>query len=170
MLRAEEFRVIAGFERYQVGNWGSVFSTIRATRFLKWTIDDQPGYPYVQLMEDGASESTSFYVHELVARAFIPNPSNLPTVNHINGIKHDPYWLNLEWATQSDQQEHALSTGLNKSFGETHYAATLTWDDVDQIRSMVAGGIMQKDVAEMFGQTRTNICRIVNGRAWGRRP
>jgi NUMOD4 motif len=166
----EIFKVIDGFERYQIGNWGSVFSTIRATRFLKWTINNQTGYPYVQLMATGASESTRFNIHDLVARAFIPNPDSLPTVNHVNGIKLDAHWENLEWATYSDQQEHALSTGLNMSFGETHYAAVLTWDDVDEIRRLAAQGVFHKDIAARYGCGRKNITKIVNRQRWERRP
>jgi hypothetical protein len=41
-----------------------------------------------------------FYIHRLVAAAFIPNPSNLPVINHINGDIHDNMVSNLEWCTQ----------------------------------------------------------------------
>ena len=168
-LRDEEFREVEGFERYQIGDRGSVFSTIRGTRFLKW-ICDEVGYPYVQLMATGASEAACWHVHSLVARAFIPNPKSLATVNHINGIKHDCDVSNLEWASYSDQQEHALRTGLNKSFGETHYAAKLTWSDVDEIRRLASLGIYHRDIAEQFGCGRANIGKIVNLERWVRRP
>ena len=168
-LRPEEFKIVDGFERYFIGNFGSVFSTIRATRFLKWMFNPH-GYPYVQLMATGASESTRKLVHVLVAHAFIENFNNLPTVNHINGIKHDNHFENLEWATYSDQQEHALSTGLNSSFGETHYAAVLTWDDVDEIRRLAMIGIYHRDIAKQFGCGRANITKIVNRHRWERRP
>jgi hypothetical protein len=165
---SEIFKVIDGFERYRIGNWGSVFSSIRATRFLKW-VSDPNGYPYVQLMETGASDSTRMHIHKLVARAFIENPDNLPTVNHINGIKNDNYWENLEWSTYAAQQEHALSTGLNKAFGETHYAASLTWNEVDEIRKLAAAGVYHRNIAEQFGCGRKNITKIVNMQSWGRR-
>jgi hypothetical protein len=168
-LKPEEFKVIDGFERYHVGNFGSIFSTVRATRFLRWVFDPS-GYPYVQLMASGASESTRKHIHKLVACAFIDNSGNLPTVNHINGIKHDNHFENLEWATYSGQQEHALSNGLNSSFGETHYAAVLTWGDVDEIRRLAASGVYHRDIAEQFGCGRKNITKIVNRQSWERRP
>lgn len=168
-LREERFKPVAGFERYHIGDCGSVFSTIRSTRFLKWTFDPN-GYPYVSLMAIGVSEPTRFHVHILVATAFIPNPSGLPTVNHINGIKHDANSTNLEWASYQDQQDHALRSGLNSSFGETHYASKLTWDDVDQIRQLAADGVLHRDIAVRFGCGRKNITKIVNHQRWERRP
>jgi hypothetical protein len=51
-------------------------------------------------------------LHRLIALAWIPNPEDKPTVNHINGKKDDPSIQNLEWCTVAENNEHAWRTGL----------------------------------------------------------
>ena len=58
------------------------------------------GYVYVHLHQDGKSKVVT--VHRLIASAFIPNPYNLETVNHINYIKDDNRVENLEWMSFID--------------------------------------------------------------------
>lgn len=62
-------------------------------------------------MKDGVMYNHA--VHRLVASAFIPNPENKPQVNHIDGNKQNNDARNLEWVTRSENQQHALRTGLS---------------------------------------------------------
>lgn len=71
---------------------------------------DEDGYLYVKLYKNG--KGTKKRIHRLVAETFIPNPDNKPTVNHIDGDKLNNHYLNLEWATRSEQIKHAIKTGL----------------------------------------------------------
>jgi hypothetical protein len=71
------------------------------------------GYVKCDLCFDKQKKSKK--LHRLIAAAFIPNPRNLPQVNHINGIKDDNRIENLEWCDNSMNQKHAYKLGLNKA-------------------------------------------------------
>ena len=110
-------------------------------------------------------------VHRLVAEAFIPNPNNLPCVNHIDGNKQNNSVKNLEWCTHSENMIHAYQTGLEQPrCGEQHHAHKLTEDDVRYIRSVYNkrdkefGAVA---LAKKFNVDRTTIHDIVRGKTWG---
>lgn len=67
---------------------------------------------YQFIMYFGKNVYHPMEVHRAVAESFIPNPENKPQVNHIDGNKHNNCKENLEWVTQSENQLHAVRTGL----------------------------------------------------------
>lgn len=68
------------------------------------------GYEQVNLTVK--RKTKSFLLHRLVALEFIPNPDNKPQVNHIDGIKLNNDWKNLEWCTPSENIKHGIDLGL----------------------------------------------------------
>lgn len=100
----EVWKNVKGYENmYQVSNRGRVKS------FKKWKRGKSPdeyilkpnlnnrGYSYVTLYGNG--ERHKYLIHRLVAEAFIPNPQNLPHINHIDENIKNNSADNLEWCT-----------------------------------------------------------------------
>ena len=66
--------------------------------------DNGCGYFQVWLYKDGIHKQ--MYVHRLVAQAFIPNPNNLPQVNHKDEVKTNNAASNLEWMSLKDNNNY----------------------------------------------------------------
>lgn len=107
----EIWKDVVGYEGlYQVSNMGAVKSLI-SHKILRQS-PTNCGYYKVQLYRDGYGKM--HYTHRLVATAFIPNPLGKCQVNHIDGIKANNNVMNLEWASPSDNQKHAINHGLRE--------------------------------------------------------
>ena len=105
----EGSKEIQGFPNYYITDQGEVWSE-HSHKFLLPS-EDANHYLKVSLKnEEGKFKWRT--LHILVAQAFIPNPNNLPLVNHLDGNKHRCTVDNLEWDTYSGNTQHAYDTGL----------------------------------------------------------
>lgn len=84
-------------DRYSVSNLGNIKSNYANKEKILSPYKNHDGYLMVDLRSPGKRKSIS--VHRLVAIAFIPNPNNLPEVNHKDEDKTNNRVDNLEWCT-----------------------------------------------------------------------
>ena len=122
------WKIIDDFPNYEVSDCASR-RMVRGSRPMKGhkseTLEIKPlikrgGYAQVCLYRDGSRKFVS--VHRIVARAFVPNPDNLPQVNHKDENKSNNSALNLEWCTArynsrygTASQRRILSHNKNKT-------------------------------------------------------
>lgn len=107
-------------------------------------------------------------VHRLVAEAFIPNPNNLPQVNHIDGNKENNRIDNLEWCDNRHNVLHAIETGLFPC-GEQSSSSKLTASQVLEIRTICKKGDSEfgiKPLARKYGVAPRTIASIIEERKW----
>ena len=92
-----EFTKIKGYENYIIYENGSIWS-IAKQKFIGANPTTTSNYLYVKLYRNGTVKYIS--VHRLVALHFVPNPDNLPVVDHIDNNIYNNHYSNLQWCTQ----------------------------------------------------------------------
>lgn len=120
-----KFKDIKGYEGvYQISEEGYIKS--KYGHLTNGWLHSDLGYRKAKLYKD--KKHKSYFLHRLVAIAFIPNPENKPCVNHIDSDPRNNNASNLEWCTQSENVQHASRSGrlndkgvtvLNTATGET---------------------------------------------------
>ena len=95
-MTAESIRPLPGYPGYTVSRAGVVYSKSGAPLTPH---DNRKGYLRVRVYADGAKHWVN--IHQAVARAFHPNPDNLPCINHKDENRKNNNADNLEWCTQA---------------------------------------------------------------------
>ena len=112
MIEEEIYKDVSGYEGlYQVSNFGNVrslnYNHTGQTRILR-PVKDRYGYLLVDICKDGNRKKHR--VHRLVAQAFIPNPDNLPEINHKDENKENNVVTNLEYCDRRYNVNHGTRT------------------------------------------------------------
>jgi hypothetical protein len=109
----EVYKDIEGYSNYAVSNYGNVKN--KTTGLILKPGNNGKGYLHVALYDENHI-GKCVMIHRLVAQAFIPNPNNLPQVNHIDECKVNNHVDNLEWVTSEQNINHGTHnkrTGIN---------------------------------------------------------
>lgn len=120
-MEKEQWRVIPEFDLYEVSNFGRIKSKPRTrkngqgyyqTKEVILNGSDTKGYRSITLKQDGKSKR--FYIHRLVAMAFIPNPERKPFINHKDNNPSNNRAENLEWCTPQENTDWMIAQGRFK--------------------------------------------------------
>ena len=104
-----------------------------------------------------------YFVHRLVAQAYIPNPEGKLQVNHVDGNKLNNCMSNLEWVTNGENRSHAVKNGLHLC-GEDCSWAKLT---STQVLKILKDDIHNyRELSNIYGVHRNTIRDIKTGKTW----
>ncbi len=133
---------------YQVSNLGNFKRVDKTNAYSLGYSVGKNGYKIVSLSKNGAYKQE--YLHRIIAKTFIENKHNKPTVDHINRDKLDNRVENLRWATYSEQRD-------NQTSGETKIiAVNIHSGDEIEFNS-------QHECARILGLSQPNINRCLKG-------
>lgn len=157
----EQWKDIKNYEGlYQVSNLGRVKSLwYGKERILKPGMNNY-GYLRVPLRKN--DKRILYLVHRLVAQAFIPNPDNLPEVNHINEVKTDNRVENLEFCdrkynnTYGTRIEQMVEKQINGKLSKTVYQYSLNGEFVAEYPST-------REIERQLGFKQPSISYCCNG-------
>lgn len=120
-------------------------------RILKGT-KYKNGYLCVMLCKNGIAKH--HYIHRLAGEAFIPNPDNLPEIDHINRIRTDNRLENLRWADDRLQYDNS---GTRKSLSKPVLQYTLDMEFVAEYPSTA-------EAERQTGINNSKICQVCKGK------
>lgn len=122
------------------------------------------GYLAVSCQHNGIRKAS--LAHRLIAEVFIPNPENLPEVNHKDGVKTNNSLENLEWVTKSENMLHSCRTLGKRLKSEKVWSAVLKPEQVHEICRRLEQGARNIDLAKDFGVSAREIATIRHKLTW----
>jgi hypothetical protein len=153
---------------YMISNFGRVKSLKRKWKlkdFIMSAYLDKRGYFNINLFIK--HQIKHFYVHRLVAQAFLPlNTENKRTINHIDGNKINNIPSNLEWATDQENITHAVQNGFINTRGENSKMSKLKTDDILKIRDLFNKTKNYKMISKQFNIHARTVYKIINKERW----
>ena len=152
------------YTNYSCDEYGNVFGPRNKPIGTKNPVNQ---YCVICVYKDGAVKQ--FRKHRFIMECITgkPIPDNM-VINHINGIKTDNSYKNLEIVTYSENTQHALRIGLiTPKKGELNGNCTITEETARGIiRLIVNTNLSNKEIGERFGISTKHISSIRHKRRW----
>lgn len=131
---------------------------------------DRGGYVKANIIDKELGIHKCMSVHRLVMLAFVPNPDNLPEVNHIDGNKQNNHISNLEWCDRLHNIRHAIATGLKPVVcvkGESNWNNRYSEEQIKHVMDlMLEGKYSYREIAKLTGVKRATIKKIGQKKEW----
>lgn len=139
--------------RFMVSSYGRVYDFKKRKLLNSYgSIKSSKGYYKAINFYFSKDDEKNYFIHRLVALAFLPINKDKPFVNHKDGNPEHNYVWNLEWCTPSENYIHALKTGLKKEpLGENRSNAKWTDNEIHLICSLMEKGHKATYIYKILG-------------------
>ena len=163
----EIWKSLPGVAGVEISTFGKVrtldrvVSSEKRTQFIKGRIlkqsDNSCGYLQVNIPIDG--KWAVKLVHRLVTQTFIPNPDNLPQVNHKDCIRTNNNVENLEFCTASYNHQYREKFGISNTESQGHPLFAIDLDTLEVLHFRSQG-----EAGRALGVNPKNINKVIKGR------
>ena len=156
-MEEEIWKDIEGYDGdYQISSHGRVRSFKQNKPRMIKTVLNRGGYVHCSLWKN--NKGRNHRVHRLVGKAFVENPENKGDINHLDGDKTNNYYKNIEWATRSENIQHAFDNDLNRKGKRHAYSKT--------VKDLTTGEIYDSivEASNEVGLIEETISKHCNGR------
>lgn len=152
---------------YEITSEGKVFGVYGKPISIRPNSDG-----YASFTAGRKGNRTRERVHRLVAKLFIPNPNNLPEIDHLDGNRMNSSKDNLEWVTHEENVKRAYRKGSYKGryVGQDNPKARLNENLVIQLRNEYRAGASVKELSNKYGYPWSTIGNAVKGYTWKHLP
>lgn len=176
-MKEEIYKIIEDNPNYMISNMGNVkslnYNRTGEEKLLKQQINKN-GYPIIRISNIYKHKIT-LYVHQLVAKSFLPNPNNYPCVNHKNEVKTDNRVDNLEYCTKQynniygTRNERIGKALKGKNMTETqnikqHNELKKPIVQYDKNNKLIGIYESAKQASELLGISKTHISNVCKGK------
>lgn len=128
---------------------------------------------YASFTAGRKGQRTNVAVHRLVAESFIPNPLNLPDVDHLDSDRMNPRMDNLEWVTHEENIRRAYERGNHegRATGEKNTKSVLDRTVVNEMRiDYIIYGISVTEISKKYRSPWSTVNNVVKGYTWKHIP
>lgn len=133
---------------------GKLLKPIMTKRYNKNGVPVKDKYWTISIWKDGKKKMVS--IHRLVGELYVPNPDNLPEIDHKDDNRFNNHYTNLEWVTGDENRNRARESGIS--------GHKLTDDEIRYIRKNYKRGSKDFGISklgQMFNIHESQISRIV---------
>lgn len=162
----EIWKDIKGFEGfYKISSWGRFISCMGKAKGRIRKNTNKNGWYFTVNLKCANGQYHTKRIHRLVAEHFIPNPLNLPEVNHKDLNKQNNHVNNLEWVDRKMNQNHAFKNKPSMIHGMINYNKYVRPKRIEQFTldgKLVRVHLNGSDAAKFSGVCQRNILQVAN--------